>query len=419
MMTGIIKCTINSPMTMLIADTLQTALKGLKGNRVRSLLTTLGIIIGVGSVVLMVSVGTSFKGYILDQISSFGGNTIEIYPTGFEKFGQTVDSVTFSDYEAVEKLSTVTSIAPVIFIEDKVVYGTEEISPMIFGTNANVFPNYGFEIERGRLLNDRDVQGAKPVIVLAHEAAKDLFGSRDPLGNRVTIGSRQFTVIGVLATVGSALLSNLDDTVFVPLTVARAVTGQKYLDYISMQAVSDDDLARADVLSLMRQRHQINNPDDDPDKDDFRVRSTEQAAAVISQVTLGITIFLGIVAGISLLVGGIGIMNIMLVAVSERTKEIGLRKAVGATKRDILLQFLIEAIFLTLLGGVIGIVGSSMIGFLLASIADRYLGEFAFAFSIPAVLAAFAMAVGTGVIFGLYPARKAAGLHPIEAMRWE
>jgi len=324
-----------------------------------------------------------------------------------------------SDYEAIEKLSTVNSVAPVIFIEDKVVYGTEEISPMIFGTNVNVFANYGFEINRGRLLNDKDLQGAKSVIVLAHEAAIDLFGTRDPLGKRVKIGARQFTVVGVLETVGSVLLSDLDDTVFVPLTIARAITGQKYVDYISMQAVADDDLARADVVSLIRQRHQIINPDDDLDKDDFRVRSTEQAAVVVSQVTLGITIFLGIVAGISLLVGGIGIMNIMLVAVSERTKEIGLRKAVGATKRDILLQFLIEAVLLTLLGGIIGIIGSSIFGFFLSRIADRYLGEFGFAFSIPAVLAAFAMAVGTGVIFGLYPARKAANLHPIEAMRWE
>jgi putative ABC transport system permease protein len=413
---------------MLLPDTLNTALDGLKGNRVRSLLTTLGIIIGVGSVVLMVSVGTSFKGYLLDQISSFGGNTMEVYPTGFEKFGQTVDSVTMDDYEAIGNLSTVTSVAPVIFIEEKVVRGSEEITPMVFGTNENIFANYGFEIALGRLLNERDLQGAKSVIVLAHEAAEDLFGSpvrpghpggRDPLGKRVTIGGRQFTVVGVLETVGSVLLSDLDDTVFVPLTVARAVTGQKYLDYISLQAAADDELARADVVSLLRQRHQIRNPDDDPDKDDFRVRSTEQAAAVVSQVTLGITIFLGIVAGISLLVGGIGIMNIMLVVVSERTKEIGLRKAVGATRRDILLQFLIEAVCLTLIGGAIGIIGSSLLGALLARIADRFLGEFGFVFSVTAVLAAFVMAVGTGVVFGMYPARKAADLHPIEAMRHE
>ena len=400
-------------------DTLLSALHGLQGNRTRSLLTTLGVVIGVGSVVLMVSIGTSFQNYILSQIESFGGNTIDVFPTGFEKFGQTLDSIKEDDYEAIMDLSTVTSIAPVLFIQDKVIRGTEEITPMVFGTTENIFANYGFEIDRGRILSNSDVQSAKAVIVLAHEAAKDLFGNKDPIGERVTIGARQFTVIGVLKSVGSLLLQDLDQTVFVPYTIAKAVTGQKYLDYISLQAAADDDLTRADLVSLLRQRHQIKNPEDNPDLDDFRVRSAAQAAGVISQVTLGITLFLGIVAGISLLVGGIGIMNIMLVAVTERTKEIGLRKAVGAKRRDILLQFLLEAIMLTLTGGCIGIAGSLVLSFLLSQIANRFLGEFGFAFSLPAIFLALLMATATGVAFGLYPAKKAAGLQPIEAMRYE
>jgi len=400
-------------------DTLLSALHGLQGNRTRSLLTTLGVVIGVGSVVLMVSIGTSFQNYILSQIESFGGNTIDVFPTGFEKFGQTLDSIKEDDYEAIMDLSTVTSVAPVLFIQDKVIRGTEEITPMVFGTTENIFANYGFEIDRGRILSNSDVQSAKAVIVLAHEAAKDLFGNKDPIGERVTIGARQFTVIGVLKSVGSLLLQDLDQTVFVPYTIAKAVTGQKYLDYISLQAAADDDLTRADLVSLLRQRHQIKNPEDNPDLDDFRVRSAAQAAGVISQVTLGITLFLGIVAGISLLVGGIGIMNIMLVAVTERTKEIGLRKAVGAKRRDILLQFLLEAIMLTLTGGCIGIAGSLVLSFLLSQIANRFLGEFGFAFSLPAIFLALLMATATGVAFGLYPAKKAAGLQPIEAMRYE
>ncbi|HLC76551.1 MAG TPA: ABC transporter permease [Candidatus Peribacterales bacterium] len=404
---------------MLFSDTLSTALKGLQGNRTRSLLTMLGVIIGVGSVVLMVSVGTSFKGYILTQIESFGGNTIDVFPTGFEKFGQTLDSVTVEDYESVRRLSTVKSVAPVIFIEEKVIHGTEEITPMVFGSTEEIFANYGFTIEHGRLLTESDTQSAKAVIVLAHEAANDLFGSADPIGDRVTIGARQFTVVGVLKSVGSLLLQDLDKTVFVPYTIARAITGQKYLDYISLQAAADDELTRIDIISLLRQRHKIDNPDGDPDKDDFQVRSAAQAADVVSQVTLGITLFLGIVAGISLLVGGIGIMNIMLVAVTERTKEIGLRKAVGARRQDILLQFLLEAIALTVTGGMIGIVGSTILGFLLSAIANRFLGEFGFAFSFLAIFLALLMAIGTGVVFGLYPARKAAALSPMEAMRWE
>ena len=404
---------------MFLSDTFLSALHGLQGNRTRSLLTTLGVVIGVGSVVLMVSVGTSFQNYILSQIESFGGNTIDVFPTGFEKFGQTLDSIKEDDYEAIMDLSTVTSVAPVLFIQDKVIRGTEEITPMVFGTTENIFANYGFEIDRGRILSNSDVQSAKAVIVLAHEAAKDLFGNKDPIGERVTIGARQFTVIGVLKSVGSLLLQDLDQTVFVPYTIAKAVTGQKYLDYISLQAAADDDLTRADLVSLLRQRHQIKNPEDNPDLDDFRVRSAAQAAGVISQVTLGITLFLGIVAGISLLVGGIGIMNIMLVAVTERTKEIGLRKAVGAKRRDILLQFLLEAIMLTLTGGCIGIAGSLVLSFLLSQIANRFLGEFGFAFSLPAIFLALLMATATGVAFGLYPAKKAAGLQPIEAMRYE
>ena len=306
-----------------------------------------------------------------------------------------------------------------IFIEEKVRAGDEEVSPLVFGTTKEIFPNYGFDIEHGRLITDKDVQSAKAVAVLGFQVAEDLFGSRDPLGKRVTIGSRQYTVVGVLETVGSLLLSDLDDVVVVPFTIAKAVTGQKYLDYITLQAAADDELTRADITSLLRQRHQIDNPEDDVDKDDFRARSAAQAAEVIGTVTLGITLFLGIVAGISLLVGGIGIMNIMLVAVSERTKEIGLRKAVGATRRNILLQFLIEAVLLTTVGGSIGILGSATLTYMLAQIASRFLGEFNFVFSVPAVLAALAMAIGTGVLFGLYPAKQAAGLQPVEAMRKE
>ena len=404
---------------MRFSDTISTSFDSLLQNRVRSLLTTLGIIIGVGSVVLMVSVGNSFENYILEQIESFGGNTIDVYSTGLEKFGQALDSITKDDYEAILNLSTVTNVAPVIFIEDTVHFGTEEVAPLVFGTSKEIFANYGLSLDRGRLLSDSDVKGAKSVAVLAAQTAEDLFEMRDPIGKRITIGTRQFTVVGVLKSVGSIMLQDLDTPVFVPYTIARSVTGQKHLDYISLQAAADDELTRADIVSLLRQRHAISNPDDDPDKDDFRVRSAAQAADVVGSVTLGITIFLTLVAGISLIVGGIGIMNIMLVAVSERTKEIGLRKAVGATRRDILLQFLIEAVFLTSVGGAIGILGSSIFAYLLSNIANRFLGEFNFAFSFGAMFLATAMAVGTGIVFGLYPARKAADLHPIEAMWWE
>lgn len=404
---------------MYFSDTMGSAMKSLKANKTRSALTMLGIIIGVGSVVLMVSVGRTLETYILDQVDSLGGNVIEIYSAGFEKFGRPTDTIKTGDYEAIRRLNTVYSVAPAIFVTHPVRYGTEERSPYVFGTNSNFFENYGLSLERGRLLDERDEKSAKNVVVLANETAEELFKNKDPLGKKVKIANRSFTVIGVLEAVGSLLLSDLDTPVYMPFSTAKSLTGQKHLSYISLRAQSDDALARADVYSVMRQRHSIDNPDNDPDKDDFIARSTEQATEIIGSVTLGLTIFLGLVAGISLLVGGIGIMNIMLVAVSERTLEIGLRKAVGARRRDILLQFLVEAIWLTFVGGAIGIIGGAGLGLLITLIAEKFVGDARFMLSIPALIAAVAMAVGTGLVFGIYPAQKAAKLDPIAAMRLE
>ncbi|MBT3834714.1 FtsX-like permease family protein [Candidatus Peribacteria bacterium] len=391
----------------------------IKSNSTRSLLTMLGIIIGVGAVILMLSVGRSFESYILDQIDSFGGNVMDVYPKGLEKFGQSLDTVTINDYEATTKLTSVDSIAPVIFIPELVQFGREEESVLIFGTTKEIFDNYGLEIEKGRLLTDQDIKRAKSVAVVSYNTAESLFGSKNPIDKSIKIGSRHFTVVGVLKSVGSLMLQDLDEPVYVPFTAARSMMDRSYLDYISMQAIGDDELARSDVTALLRQRHKINNPDDDPDKDDFLVRSAAQAAGVIGTVALGITLFLSIVAGISLLVGGIGIMNIMLVAVSERTPEIGLRKAVGAKKKDILLQFLIESVVLTLIGGAIGIIGSTIIGILLSNVAEVFLGEFPFSFSVSSLILAVLMAGGTGIVFGLYPAKHASDLNPMEAMRYE
>jgi len=405
---------------MLLTDTFKSAYTAITAHRMRSILTMLGIIIGVGSVVLMVSVGRSFERYVLDQVESFSSHLIEFYPTGFEKFGRTLDSLSFADYEAVEKLTTVKDVAPVIFIREKVSVGTEEISPNIFGTTHHFFSNYSLKLRDGRILNDSDFKGARSVAVLGFQAAEDLFGPNNPLENRIRIGQRFYTVVGVMDTVGSALLQDLDSFVYVPFTTARAQTGQKFMSYMTMKAtIEDDALAVADVTSLLRQRHGIENPDNNYDKDDFRARSASQATEIVGTVGLGLTAFIGLIAGISLIVGGIGIMNIMLVSVTERTKEIGLRKALGATRQDIMRQFLIEAVALTMIGGIIGIVGGAVIGAVLTAIASKFVGHVPFVLSIPALLAAAGMALAVGLLFGIVPARKAADLSPMEAIRWE
>ncbi len=404
---------------MLIHDLLTTSARGITVNKTRTSLTMLGIIIGVASVVLMVSLGRSFQNYILEQIATIGTDTLDIIPTGFQKFGGNLESLKYDDFVAVKNLSTVRSATPVTIIGKPVSYGKEEVSPMVIGAYKEFGLNYGLAIGEGRMLDRSDEDGAKSVAVVGSKTAEDLFGNVDPLNKKITIGDTPFTVVGVLASKGSALLQRMDSMVLTPFSTARGVTGQKHLSFITLKTIGDATLAKDDITMLLRDRHDIDNPGNDPDKDDFIARSAEQVTAIVSSVTLGLTVFLALVAGISLLVGGIGIMNIMLVSVTERTREIGLRKAVGAKRRDILLQFLLEAVTLTLSGGAVGIVIGTLVGWILATIADRFLGNFSFVVSLSSILLAVLMAVGTGLIFGIYPARRAANLSPMEALRYE
>ncbi len=405
--------------SMLIHDLLTTSAKGITVNKTRTMLTMLGIIIGVASVVLMVSMGRSFQNYILEQIASIGTDTLDIIPTGFQKFGGNLESLTYDDFNAVKNLSTVGRATPVIIVGKPVSFGKEEISPMVAGAYKEFAENYGMAIGEGRMLQQNDEDGAKSVAVLGSKAAEDLFGNVDPINKKITVGETPFTVVGVLSSKGSALLAQMDSIVLVPFSTARSVTGLKHLSFITLKTKGDPALAKEDITLLLRDRHSIKNPENDPDKDDFIARSAEQVTAIVSSVTMGLTVFLALVAGISLLVGGIGIMNIMLVSVTERTREIGLRKAVGAKRRDILLQFLLEAVTLTLSGGAVGIVLGTLTGWLLAAVANKFLGHFSFIVSFSSIFLAVLMAVGTGLIFGIYPARRAANLSPMEALRYE
>lgn len=408
---------------MLLRDTIQTAYKGVTRNVSRAMLTMLGIVIGVGAVVLMSAIGASMRGVILSQISSLGPTSMVIFPGQQEGGPNAVstghDSITFEDVEALKRLSTVKNIAPIIFLPGNAKYRNEEKSPQTLGVIPTYFENQNYAVSTGRLIDENDLDGARAVAVVGRDTALQLFGSTDPLGKRIQVGENHFTVIGVMKPIGSQFFQNADERIFIPYTVAKNLTGQKYVNFITMQSTGNFDLALDEVTYLLRDRHGINNPKNDPKKDDFVVRTSAQANDILSGVSLGLSMFIITIAAISLLVGGIGIMNIMLVTVTERTQEIGLRKALGAKKRDILLQFLFESVFLTVLGGLVGMaIGLSLAMF--ASILVRnFLSTYHFAVSTGSMIAAFLMAFFTGLLFGISPARKAANLSPMEALRYE
>lgn len=409
---------------MTIPDLLATASISLRRNIGRSTLTMLGIVIGVGSVVLMSSVGASMEKVILSQISSLGSKSMVIFPGSNQEGGASQvfaghDSLTFDDIERLEQLTTIESVAPIVFMPGPAKRGREESSAQIMGVHPNFFYNQNMDAKEGRLLDIYDHDRAARFALLGPDVKEELFGESEALGKEITIGDRSFTVVGVAEALGSQFFQNADDRVYVPLSVAKQVTGQKYANYITMLATESFEVAFADVKALLRYRHKIENPGEDPEKDDFIVRSSEQANAILSSVSLGLTLFITTVAAISLLVGGIGIMNIMLVAVTERTREIGLRKALGARPRDILLQFLAESVALTVVGGFVGLVLGLGLAFLIAIIVQSFLSTYGFAFSMPSMIASVVMAGLTGVIFGISPARKASILDPVESLRYE
>lgn len=392
----------------------------------RSLLTMLGIIIGVGAVVLMTGVGKSVEGVILGQIDFMGPQTMALFPGnegpegGNSSMRPDFDAITFSDTEALKTLTTVKYIAPVVFVPGNAVYGREETDPRIAGSTPEYYLNQNIEVTEGRFHDQKDEEASNSVVVIGSDIAEDLFFNQSAVGKRMELANKKFTVIGVLKPVGMVFFQNVDDRIIMPLSTAVAMTGRTYADMVSMQAVDDFDIAFEDVRALLRQRHGITVPEDgSTDNDDFLVRSAAQAEEILGTVSISLTVFITLIAGISLFVGGIGIMNIMLVSVTERTREIGLRKAIGAKRKDILLQILLESVFLTLIGGCIGIVLGIGLDFLISAAVNKVLSEYQFAISIGAIFLALAMATVTGIVFGVYPAKKASELSPIEALRYE
>ena len=399
------------------------ALRALMVNKMRSTLTMLGIIIGVGAVIAMIAVGTGAKTRIADQIASMGSNLLIVLSgsstSGGMRMGAgTVPTLTFDDARAISvEIPSVKYVAPNLSGVAQVVYGNQNWSTIINGATPEIFEIRGWPLAAGRSFSQQDLDGAAKVCILGKTVADNLFGAIDPVGQIVRIKRVPFTVVGVLVAKGQSTWGqDQDDVIFVPLTAAqKRLFGMQFpgmVRGITVQAREAEGMKDAEkqITDLLRQRHRLSAGQDN----DFSVRnltevmsSAEESADVMSRL-------LGAIASISLIVGGIGIMNIMLVSVTERTREIGIRIAVGAKSRDILLQFLIESLVLSLIGGTLGI-GSGIAGTLILSSFTQW----PTVFSVNAILLAFLFSGAVGVFFGFYPARKASLLNPIEALRYE
>jgi putative ABC transport system permease protein len=409
-------------MTRLIAS-LHIALRALVVNKMRSALTMLGIIIGVGAVIAMIAVGSGAKQRIEEQIASMGSNLLMIESgsstSGGSRMGAgTTATLTVDDAKAIEtEIPGVKYVAPSIRGVAQVVYGNQNWSTGITGTSPEMIEIRGWFLSSGRPFTEQELDGAAKVCVLGKTVADNLFGGIDPVGQIVRIKKIPFTVVGALTPKGQTTWGqDQDDLIFIPLTTAqRQLFGQAFpgmVRNIAVQAWGPDEVKQVEtqVNELLRQRHHI-QPNQD---DDFSVRDLTEMMSSREESANVMSLLLGSIASISLIVGGIGIMNIMLVSVTERTREIGIRIAVGAKARDILLQFLIESLILSLMGGILGI-GIGMVGTIILSSFTHW----PTLFSTSSILLSFLFSGSVGVFFGFYPARKASLLNPIDALHYE
>jgi putative ABC transport system permease protein len=408
---------------MHITENIRIAFRGLAANKLRAALTMLGIMIGVSAVITLLSIGDGVSRFIADQFIGLGTNLVFVMPN--LEPGQTEATLTMLDAETLADAAMVPDaigVAPVYFRSGDLQYGGTSHNGTLIASTPDYAAIRGLEIARGRFIDETDYNGRSRVAVLGPETVEILFSEDvDPLGTDIKLQGITFRVIGILEEQGGTAFGSRDDLVIVPLTTARERlfsarsqrTGQFLVDMILIQAVSNAAVTDVviDAADTLRQTHNIAFRDED----DFLVLTQQDFLNAFDQVTSVLTLFLGAIASISLLVGGIGIMNIMLVSVTERTREIGLRKAVGAKRRDILGQFLTEAVVLALLGGLLGI-GLGTLG---ASIIRLAVPELDTSVTIDSIMLAVGFSAAVGLFFGIYPATRAAALHPIEALRFE
>jgi putative ABC transport system permease protein len=400
--------------------TAKIAGRALRRNPMRSALTTLGIIVGVGAVIAMVGIGNGAKAQVESQIASLGRNVILVFSgsttsSGLHTGWGGAGTLTVEDVDAIgREIDGVTGISPEVRTVTQVVAGNQNWATQVLGESPDYFEIRGWALADGAPFTDRDVRSANKVAVIGRTTARQLYGGDSPIGRIVRIKNVPFVIVGLLTPRGLSVMgSDQDDVLIVPYTAAmKRVMGTTTLRSINIQAATPTLLASMprQITELLRQRHRIGPGRDD----DFTVRTQEDIAEAATETSRVMTTLLGAIASVSLIVGGIGIMNIMLVSVTERTREIGIRMAVGAHARDILLQFLLEAIALSSVGGVIGIVLGIVTAKVLSAVAN-----WPTLISVESIAVAFLFSAAVGIFFGFYPARKASRLDPITALRYE
>ena len=412
-------------MRLNFSQNVKSALRALMANKLRSALTMLGIVIGVGSVVALLSVGTGAQASITSRISNIGANVITVYSGSRNQFtpsgagGGATAPLTYEEAKQLKGLDGVAAVSPQVQSRQNLKYQSTQTSAQVVGVEPDYATVHPDQLDHGRFISASDVDDKSRVAVVGSQIVDDLFGGLDPVGKSIKINDILFQVIGVLKEQGSGGFGfSRDTTTYVPITTAMArlsnnrVGSQQSVSTIEVSATNADsiDTAMAAITAKLRTLHKIATGA----SDDFTVQSQTDVLSSLTSVTTTLTVFLGAIAGISLVVGGIGVMNIMLVSVTERTREIGLRKAVGARRGDILYQFLTETLVLSILGGNIGI----LIGAAISAIVSAS-GVMTTVVSPESIVLAFGFSAAIGVFFGLYPANRAAGLKPIEALRYE
>jgi putative ABC transport system permease protein len=414
---------------MKLTDSIKSAQATLKHGKTRSLLTMLGIVIGIASVIILMSIGASAQALILNEVQGIGSNLIFVIPGGTNgKFqspaaaqGVIIKTLVQSDVDALSREPSISGVAPIVNGQANAVYGENNLSITYQGVTGNFFAMRNYTVTNGFPFTDQDVAAYNHVTVIGSDLANTLFGPNvNPVGKNIRLGNTTLDVVGVLKPMGIGPGGvNQDDLALVPITVAQnQMLGINYFQYILVEAnpAYNISFVTGRIESVLEQDHGITNSS----MDDFTIQTQADILSLLGNITSILTIFLTAIASISLIVGGIGIMNIMLVSVIERTREIGLRKAVGATDRDILQQFLVEAVMLTFIGGVIGItIGALFVTLTYVILSTFFSIGWVFAFPLSAVVIAVIVSTVTGVGFGIYPARQAARKSPIEALRYE